>query len=543
MHRLGEKRDLVLGMGDELVKRRIEEADRDGLAVERLEELLEVVLLIGENLRERETALFDRVGADHFAERRDAALREEHVFRTAKPDTLGAELARLLRVTRRIGVGADFEFAELVGPHHDAAEFADDGRVYGRDDSVVDVARRAVDREPVALLEGLARKNELLVLFVHDDFLAARNAALAHAARDDRRVGSHSSADGKNTLGGLHALDIFGRSFETDENDLLAAALPRLGVGGGKDDLSAGGARRGGETAADRLSFFKSDNVELGMKKSVEISGVDHENGLFLGAHSLVDEIARDLERGLGSALAVARLEHEELLVLDRKLHILHIAVVGLELLADILELLEDVGHNLLHLRDRHRGADAGDDVFALGVHQELAHELSLARRGIARKGDARAGLVVQVAERHHLNVNSRAPAVRDIVVAAVDVGARVVPAAEHGLDRFEKLFLRVRREVLADLRLVLGLELARKFLQIFGGKLNVELYALLRLHLVDKLLEILLADLHDDVGEHLDEAAVAVPRPARILRFGGERLDHGFVEAEIENRVHHAGH
>ena len=279
------------------------------------------------------------------------------------------------------------------------------------------------------------------------------------------------------------------------------------------------------------------------MKKRIEIPGVDHENGLFLGAHTLVDEITRDLERRLSRALAVARLEHEEFLILDRKLHILHIAVVSLELLADVLELLEDVGHNLLHLRNRHRSADAGDDIFTLCVHEKLTHEFSLARRGIARKGDARTRLVVKVSERHHLDVDGGTPAIGNVVVAAVDVGAGVVPAAEHGLDGLEKLLLRVRREVLADLGFVLGLELARKFLKIVGGKFDVKLNALLLFHFVDELFKILLTDLHDDVGEHLDKAAVAVPRPAGVLRLRGERLDDLLVEAEVENRIHHARH
>ena len=52
-----------------------------------------------------------------------------------------------------------------------------------------------------------------------------------------------------------------------------------------------------------------------------------------------------------------------------------------------------------------------------------------------------------------------------------------------------------------------------------------------------------LLADLHHDVGEHLDEAAVAVPRPARILRLLRERVDDRLVEAEVEDRIHHARH
>ena len=541
--RLGQELDLILGVRHELMERRIEEADRDRIALERFVKLLEVVLLVRKNLRERDAALLERVGADHLAESGDAARLEEHVLGTAKPDSLGSEFARLLRVARSVGVGAHLKPAELVGPVHDAAELAGDGRVDRGDHAVVDVAGGAVDGKPVAFAVRLAVEGELLVLLVHGDFLAAGNAAGSHAAGDNGRVGGHSAADGENALRGLHALDILGGSLETHEHDLLAALLPLLGVVGGEDDFAARGSRRGGQPAAHDLALLERGGVELRMEERVEVAGLDHQHGLFLGAHALVDEIARDLKRGLGGALAVAGLEHEELLVLDGELHVLHIAVVALERPADLLELLEALGHDLGHLGDRHRGAHAGDDVFALGVHQKFAHELLLARGGIASEGDARARLLVEVPERHHLHVHRSAPAVGDVVVAAVDVGARIVPAAEHRLDRLHELLLGVGGEVPADLRLVFGLELAGEFPEIFGGKIDVERDALLLLHLVDEFFKILLADLHDDVGEHLDETAVAVPRPAGILRLLGERLDHFLVEAEVENRVHHAGH
>ena len=348
---------------------------------------------------------------------------------------------------------------------------------------------------------------------------------------------------GEDALGGLHALDVLGGRLEAHQDDLLAAALPLLRVGGREHDAAARGARRGREAAPDGLGALERHGVELRVEERVEVAGVDHEDGLLLGAHSLVHEVAGDLERGARRALAVARLEHVELLVLDRELHVLHVAVVLLERRADLLELLERLGHHLGHLRDRHRRADAGDDVLALGVHEELAHELLLAARRVAREGDARAGLVVEVAERHHLHVHGGAPAVGDVVVAAVDVRARVVPAAEHGLDGRDELFLRIVGEFLADRALVLGLELAGERLEVRRREFEVLLHALLRLHLVDELLEVLLADLHHDVGEHLDEAAVAVPRPARVLRLLRERIDDGLVEAEVEDRVHHARH
>ena len=98
------------------------------------------------------------------------------------------------------------------------------------------------------------------------------------------------------------------------------------------------------------------------------------------------------------------------MLVLDGELHILHIAVMGFKSCADTLELLIDLGHDLCHLVDVHRSADAGDDVFALGVHKELAHQLLFAGGGVTGKGNAGTGGIAHVAERHHLYVDGSAP-------------------------------------------------------------------------------------------------------------------------------------
>ncbi len=228
------------------------------------------------------------------------------------------------------------------------------------------------------------------------------------------------------------------------------------------------------------------------------------------------------------------------------ELHVLHVAVVVLEQGADLDELLVRLGELLLHLGDGHRGADAGHDVLALSVGQELAHELLLAGGGVAREGDAGAGVVVEVAEDHRHDVDGGAPGVGDVVLLAVVVGARVVPGTEHGADGFLELDDRVGGEVLAELLLVLGLELLGQLLEIGGGELDVEGDALALFHRVDELLKVLLADFHDDVGEHLDEAAVGVVDEALELGIGvagDHRGDDVVVQTEVEDGVHHAGH
>ena len=67
--------------------------------------------------------------------------------------------------------------------------------------------------------------------------------------------------------------------------------------------------------------------------------------------------------------------------------------------------------------------------------------------------------------------------------------------------------------------------------------------HAALFLDLVDELLKGALGQLHDDVREHLDKAAVRVARKARVAGQLGDRLADDVIHAEVQDGVHHAGH
>ncbi len=58
-----------------------------------------------------------------------------------------------------------------------------------------------------------------------------------------------------------------------------------------------------------------------------------------------------------------------------------------------------------------------------------------------------------------------------------------------------------------------------------------------------ENFLEQLMVETHDDIGIHLDEAAIAVPGETGVARIVAQRLHRAVVEAEIEHRVHHARH
>src|SRR5262249_4504956 len=62
-------------------------------------------------------------------------------------------------------------------------------------------------------------------------------------------------------------------------------------------------------------------------------------------------------------------------------------------------------------------------------------------------------------------------------------------------------------------------------------------------LHGLQMLFELLSPDVEDDVGEHPDEPAIAVPREALVAGPGRETLDGRVVQAEVEDRLHHPRH
>ena len=70
-----------------------------------------------------------------------------------------------------------------------------------------------------------------------------------------------------------------------------------------------------------------------------------------------------------------------------------------------------------------------------------------------------------------------------------------------------------------------------------------VELDLLALLDGVEDVLELLLGNIQNHVAEHLDQAAVGVIGKARIVAALGQRFHGLVVQAEVQNRVHHAGH
>ena len=98
---------LLRRVRQELVQRRIEEANRRRIALERPEDAGEVLALVRQQLGQRRLPRLERLGENHLAHRVDAIALEEHVLGAAQADADRAERDGVARLLGRVGVGAD----------------------------------------------------------------------------------------------------------------------------------------------------------------------------------------------------------------------------------------------------------------------------------------------------------------------------------------------------------------------------------------------------------------------------------------------------
>ena len=366
-------------------------------------------------------------------------------------------------------------------------------------------------------------------------------------------MAGHAAARGQDALGRVHAVNVFRRSLDPDEDHGFTSRRRALGGIGVEHHLARGRTRRGGKPLGQHIAL--GIGIERWVEQLVERRRIDPRDRLLAGDQALIRHVDRDLQRRLGGALARARLEHPELGLFDRELDVLHVAVMRLELVENGGELGIDLGHGLFHrgglgVRFLARGlgqilrrADARDHVLALRVDQELAIIGAVALGRIAREGHARRRGVAHIAEDHRLYVDGGAPVGGNVVQATIDLGALRLPRPEHGTDRAPELVVHVLRKGLAPLLLDQTLIGGDQRLPILGRHLRIKGEAVILLGDLQRFLERAVIQLEDDIGIHLDEAAIAVPGKTLVARLLGQPLDGGVVEAEVQHRVHHARH
>lgn len=437
--------------------------------------------------------------------------------------------------------GAD-QLVGVVGPGvHAALEVLDDRGRYDRYLTQVHLAGGAVDGDDVALFDDLTADRHPTALGVDLEVLGAADTGLAHAAGDDGGVRGLAAARGQDALGGDHAVQVVGVGLAADQDDLLAGTGPLDGRVRVEDGLADGRTRGGGDAAAEQLGLGVL--VEAREHQLGQLRAVDALERLGLGDQALVHELGRDAEGGTGGALADAGLEHPQLAALDGELDVAEILVVVLQLRHDRHELVVRDLVEGLQVRQRDGVADARDHVLALGVLEVVAVDARVAAGRVAGEGDAGARVGTEVAEDHGTDVDGGAQVAGDALLAAVELGAVGVPGVEDRLDGEVHLLAGVLRELAAGLLRDDLLEAGDQLLEVGGVEVGVDRDLLGGLGLVEGVLEELALHAEDGLAEHLDEAAVRVPREARVTGLGGE-AGHGRVgEADVEDGVHHAGH
>ena len=141
------------------------------------------------------------------------------------------------------------------------------------------------------------------------------------------------------------------------------------------------------------------------------------------------------------------------------------------------------------------------------------------------------------------LHVDRGSQHVVDIIDTAIVLGSVVLPGAENGVARHDELIMRILREVALDMLLNDFLVFFDNFLQCFGIETGIKLYLFLFLLGVEDFVEGRLWNLQHHVAEHLDQTAVGIIGKARVVAAFRQGLDAVIVQAEIENRIHHARH
>ncbi len=208
----------------------------------------------------------------------------------------------------------------------------------------------------------------------------ADDRRLAHLAADHRGVRGHAAGGGEDALRHEHAVDVVGHGLAADQDDRLALLVHSTAWSAVNTTWPLAAPGEAGSPLVATGIFFHSSGSKPGASSWISDFGIDQQHRFLRRDQPLVHQVGGDHHRGVAGALAAARLQHEQALVLDRELEVLDVLVVLLEPRGDVAQLLVGLRHHLLELADRLRRADAGDDVLALGVDQELAVELLACR-------------------------------------------------------------------------------------------------------------------------------------------------------------------
>ena len=136
-----------------------------------------------------------------------------------------------------------------------------------------------------------------------------------------------------------NALHVFRRGLDARQDHGVALRFHVHRLVGIEHELAGGRTRRSWQALGENGHLRVG--VERRMEKLIELRRIEAQHGLLLGDDAVASHVDRDLQRGLGGALARAGLQHEQLAFLHGELDVLEIAEMLLQRRAGGLQIRE----------------------------------------------------------------------------------------------------------------------------------------------------------------------------------------------------------
>ena len=314
---------------------------------------IEVLALEGQQLGQVLLALLGGLGHDHVLHVRQPFLLHEHVLGAAEADALGAELPGLAGILGRVGVGAHPQTADLVGPAEHGVDVLVDGR--GRKFGLAEdhPAGRAVHGDPVAVVDHRCRRRMKRLASV--SILRSWAPAMQGLPMPRATTAACEVMPPWLVMTPWAWMSPWMSSGLVSQRTRMTCSPLRpalFGLVGVEDRLADCRPRGRAQTGGQDLI------LRLGIEPRDAAAGRAGSGSIRISASSLVMRPSATISTAISQgrrrgALAAAGLQHVELPVLDGELHVLHVAVVLLEGLADVVQLLERLGHDLAQLLQR----------------------------------------------------------------------------------------------------------------------------------------------------------------------------------------------
>ena len=172
--------------------------------------------------------------------------------------------------------------------------------------------------------------------------------------------------------------------------------------------------------------------IENRLQQLVKRIRLDPSDGLDFVYQSFIHQIYRYLDGRRARAFSDSCLQHPQLAVLNRKFHVLHVAVMCFHEFGNVNYLPVDIWRCIFQLGDGSWCPDPCNHVFSLGVHQKLPVQGLFTGCRVSRKQYTSSTIFAHVPKYHCLDVYRSTPVTRNTIHGAIGDGPLVVPRTKN---------------------------------------------------------------------------------------------------------------